>query len=109
MGEGDEWYAAGDVALLPDGRVEWTDNKRITDEFVREEFFSPDENRRLRITEPEKYFDAWLHFGGNRNFRIIDMDDPEMAAYVLPQADWPRVAAAPESIQPFQEEGGIET
>lgn len=37
------------------------------------------------------------------------MDDPVSAVAVLPQADWPRVAAAPKSIQPFQEEGGIET
>lgn len=109
IGKGDEWYAAGDVLLLPDGRVEWTDNKFVTDSFVRESMYHPDEGRELRIAEPEKFFDAWLHFNGNRNFRIVDMDDPEMAACVLPQADWPRVSAKPESIQPFQEEGGVET
>lgn len=99
-GEGG-WGAIGDIQLLPDGRVEWTDLKRITNGFVREEFFNPDENRRLRITEPEKFLTTLVQWAGNGRVRAIDMDDPEMAAFVLPQDDAPRKSARPEEIVLF--------
>lgn len=100
---GGEWHAIGDVLLLPDGRIEWTDSKRITNGFVREEFFSPDENRRLRITEPEKFFDALVRWSGNGYSRVIDMDDPASAENVLPQEDLPRKSAMPGDILPFRD------
>lgn len=107
FGRGDEWHAAGDVEIRPDGLLSWSDNRFVEREFLRVSFFSPDEGRELTIAEPEKYFDAWIRFGGNQNFRVIDMD--AAAADVLPQAEWPRASAAPESIKPEPEAAGIET
>ncbi len=101
---GGEWGAVGDIQLLPDGRIEWTDMKRITNGFVRGELFSPDEDRSLRINEPEKYFDTLVRWGGNAYSRAIDMDDPESAEYVLPQEDAPRKSARPEDILPLQDD-----
>lgn len=96
------WGAVGDIALLPDGRIEWTDNKRITDSYVRGEYFCGDEQRRLRITEPEKYFATLVRWTGNAYARAIDMDT--MAEYVLPQEDAPRKSARPEDILPLQDD-----
>lgn len=83
---GDEWVAAGGIAILPDGTVEFTDVP-VVQEILREDFFSPDADALYSIKDGGKYLEALTKWSGNMMRRVLDMDDPAVEEFLMDEEE----------------------